>query len=369
MQQFGFEVIVVIVISWVVQQTPGKIPQLVSSTVRFSTKHPFRKSVSQGFWSTNLQSFKSWKRRPLIAVASDAIDLFPFPCLTLVGLKAGFRRDGWKRCERKMSHKCPCIAYEKNMEIVGNFDDFHGRYWRRFEGKKMGPRPGDSVLLKTNVGRIGGSPPFVQMGKHKCGCYYKWWKKSCTSWGWQFIPLCYDVKKESRYIVQAGLQKNISDLPLCKVCKQHVFFWNVFNVNPRCFSRGRSIIHFWAIKSTPVLRDFPCESAFFWVGNIMTCYIGNKLAMNPSWWMFFRDTLLGKSTYPLPAGTFESMIFLFVRWGTGTVDGSEISPKNHLGCVSHSITGWWFQIFFIFIPTWGRFPIWLIFFKGVETTN
>ena len=30
---------------------------------------------------------------------------------------------------------------------------------------------------------------------------------------------------------------------------------------------------------------------------------------------------------------------------------------------------WWFQRFFIFIPTWGRFPIWLIFFKGVETTN
>ena len=31
--------------------------------------------------------------------------------------------------------------------------------------------------------------------------------------------------------------------------------------------------------------------------------------------------------------------------------------------------GWWFQIFFIFTPIWGRFPIWLIFFKWVETTN
>ena len=29
----------------------------------------------------------------------------------------------------------------------------------------------------------------------------------------------------------------------------------------------------------------------------------------------------------------------------------------------------WFQIFFIFTPIWGRFPFWLIFFKGVETTN
>ena len=30
---------------------------------------------------------------------------------------------------------------------------------------------------------------------------------------------------------------------------------------------------------------------------------------------------------------------------------------------------WRFQTFFIFIPTWGRFPIWLIFFRWVETTN
>ena len=32
-------------------------------------------------------------------------------------------------------------------------------------------------------------------------------------------------------------------------------------------------------------------------------------------------------------------------------------------------TRWWFQIFFIFIPTWGNDPIWLIFFKWAETTN
>ena len=29
----------------------------------------------------------------------------------------------------------------------------------------------------------------------------------------------------------------------------------------------------------------------------------------------------------------------------------------------------WFQILFIFTPIWGRFPIWLIFFRWVETTN
>ena len=31
--------------------------------------------------------------------------------------------------------------------------------------------------------------------------------------------------------------------------------------------------------------------------------------------------------------------------------------------------GWWFQICFIFTPIWGNDPIWLIFFKWLETTN
>ena len=34
-----------------------------------------------------------------------------------------------------------------------------------------------------------------------------------------------------------------------------------------------------------------------------------------------------------------------------------------------SFSGWWFQIVFIFTPIWGRFPIWLMVFKWVETTN
>ena len=30
---------------------------------------------------------------------------------------------------------------------------------------------------------------------------------------------------------------------------------------------------------------------------------------------------------------------------------------------------WWFQNIFFYIPTWGRFPVWLIFFRWVEITN
>ena len=39
------------------------------------------------------------------------------------------------------------------------------------------------------------------------------------------------------------------------------------------------------------------------------------------------------------------------------------------GTTSKCISRSWFQICFIFIPTWGRFPFWPIFFQGVETTN
>ena len=39
--------------------------------------------------------------------------------------------------------------------------------------------------------------------------------------------------------------------------------------------------------------------------------------------------------------------------------------KNSTDCQ----TRWWFQTFFIFTLTWGNDPIWLIFFKWIETTN
>ena len=44
----------------------------------------------------------------------------------------------------------------------------------------------------------------------------------------------------------------------------------------------------------------------------------------------------------------------------------ETYRENHLMLW---LSRWWFQIFLILTPIWGRFPFWLIFFKGVETTN
>ena len=40
-----------------------------------------------------------------------------------------------------------------------------------------------------------------------------------------------------------------------------------------------------------------------------------------------------------------------------------------MSSITWKLTRWWFQIFFIFTPIWGYDPIWLIFFKWVETTN
>ena len=56
-----------------------------------------------------------------------------------------------------------------------------------------------------------------------------------------------------------------------------------------------------------------------------------------------------------------------VRWFSSLVNS--INPSNEWLLTWHKFAGWWFQIFFIFTPIWGRFLFWLIFFRWVETTN
>ena len=46
------------------------------------------------------------------------------------------------------------------------------------------------------------------------------------------------------------------------------------------------------------------------------------------------------------------------------MEEEKVSGRDEL-----SMTRWLFQISFIFTPTWGRFPFWLICFRSVETTN
>ena len=64
-----------------------------------------------------------------------------------------------------------------------------------------------------------------------------------------------------------------------------------------------------------------------------------------------------------------------------TKDGAVIKNADCECCISgmkkatriysgeYFITRWWFQRSFIFTTIWGRFPIWLTFFKGVGSTT
>ena len=56
-------------------------------------------------------------------------------------------------------------------------------------------------------------------------------------------------------------------------------------------------------------------------------------------------------------------------WILGFFRSASYRTKMNMTVCIYIFTRWWFQIFFIFTPIWGRFPIWLIFFTWVETTN
>ena len=67
----------------------------------------------------------------------------------------------------------------------------------------------------------------------------------------------------------------------------------------------------------------------------------------PCWWLGVRGS---RDLGPFGEAVFVRLLF-----------GCKMPTKTR--------SRWWFQIFFIFTPTWGRFPFWLIFFRWVETTN
>ena len=62
-----------------------------------------------------------------------------------------------------------------------------------------------------------------------------------------------------------------------------------------------------------------------------------------------------------------------VPLSTTMFDGRQVPCKSDADGTweSGNVSGWswWFHIFLIFTPIWGNDPIWLILFKGVETTN
>ena len=90
-------------------------------------------------------------------------------------------------------------------------------------------------------------------------------------------------------------------------------------------------------------------------------------------------TWTGFSPLPLSLELYQdhstSWCFFYVGNGwyslsfRGAFFAKTVHPGTKMWNIMSSTSRWWFQIFFIFIPTWGNDPIWLIFFKWVETTR
>ena len=53
-------------------------------------------------------------------------------------------------------------------------------------------------------------------------------------------------------------------------------------------------------------------------------------------------------------------------WWSDWVDSWDIDIEEY---PDQWTTGWWFGTFFVFPNSWDDDPIWLVFFRGVETTN
>ena len=71
----------------------------------------------------------------------------------------------------------------------------------------------------------------------------------------------------------------------------------------------------------------------------------------------------------LPRSLFGLVVVFHEPCEASRISGSIQDDNPKTWQPSKPYSSWWFQIFFIFTPTWGRFPIWLIFFNWVETTN
>ena len=88
-------------------------------------------------------------------------------------------------------------------------------------------------------------------------------------------------------------------------------------------------------------------------------------------WHF--DTL---QTLPVFLDATLMVVRWFLCWNKVVIVTGMVFKNVKLDAASHFwglftsfIPGWWFQIFFIFSPTWGRFPFWLIFLQMGEPTR
>ena len=103
-----------------------------------------------------------------------------------------------------------------------------------------------------------------------------------------------------------------------------------------------------------------------------TCFVGSLFPLNLNMVAHEHD-VPGKNDSCLKVSYSDSLLIF-----AGLLVGWMFFPQSFLHSLGKVLfwlifgkyfSGWWFQIIFMFTPIWGRCPIWLIFFKGVETTS
>ena len=86
--------------------------------------------------------------------------------------------------------------------------------------------------------------------------------------------------------------------------------------------------------------------------------------------MFQSHTISGHVKIRVPRGLADAAKCTNPRphWRVGSLVPSKLTELT-VSCLTCGHYWKVVSIFFIFTPIWGRFPFWLIFFKGVETTK
>ena len=125
----------------------------------------------------------------------------------------------------------------------------------------------------------------------------------------------------------------------------------------------------WKENGTPYFRKIQvCELLYF--GQMYGSILG---AMQNSWANCRSDPFVGSVECTQWPALWRTTFVKNAGYIYGEIGVCLIFPHHEMRRFwliwELSKTSWWFQIFFILTNIWGRCPIWLIFFKGVETTN
>ena len=151
------------------------------------------------------------------------------------------------------------------------------------------------------------------------------------------------------------------------------FFALRFSLAPACVRcSSRSV---WCCKSWPCWpHQMPGErerTARFWCVFLWEEFWGfNSARFNMNWWCFIVDYC--SPIWWLLEGTPLVLPICMIRMITlsGSIQNLAIFGSGSIWSYRlKTISGWWFGTFFIFPYIGNNHPNWLIFFRGVQTTN